>query len=64
MLQISTLYHSYMHSVLVSVSQDGQTALIHAAREGCTETVVILLGAGADLNIQEVNKPNYAYNPV
>ena len=45
---------------LVFISQDGLTALILAAKEGCTETVKILLDAGADVNIQEkVNKPNY-----
>ena len=47
-------------NVLVSISQDGLTALILAVKEGCTETVKVLLHARADVNIREkVNKPNY-----
>ena len=41
------------HTLTQSISQDGLTALILAAKEGCTKTVKILLDAGADVNIQE-----------
>ena len=35
------------------VPQDGQTALIYAVKEHDAETVKMLLGAGADVNLQE-----------
>ena len=48
---------------LVSVPQDGLTALILAVMKGHTETVKTLLAARADVNFQEkVNKCNYADN--
>lgn len=48
---------------LVSVPQDGLTALILAVTKGHTETVKTLLAARADVNLQEkVSKFNYADN--
>ena len=48
---------------LVSVPQDGLTALILAVTKGHTETVKTLLAARADVNLQEkVSKCNYADN--
>ena len=46
-----------------SVPQDGGTALIDAVREGYTETVGVLVEAGADVNLQEnVSKPNLLFS--
>ena len=43
---------------MASVPQDGLTALIYAVRRGNTETVSVLLEAGADVNLQEkVSEP-------
>ena len=47
-------------SLYSDVPQDGQTALIRAAQNGHTETVSVLLEAGADVNLQEkVREPVY-----
>jgi len=57
------LVHNYLHLFCVtlyfSIPQDGLTALIYAVREGHTETVNLLMEAGADVNLQEeVREPN------
>ena len=46
-----TVYYTYI--VVSVVPQDGQTALIYAVEEHCTEIVKMLLAAGADVNLQE-----------
>ena len=38
---------------MVSVPQDGRTALIYAVQYHYTEIVKMLLAAGADVNLQE-----------
>ena len=47
-------------SLYSAVPQDGETALIRAARKGHTETVSVLVEAEADVNLQEkVREPVY-----
>ena len=47
-------------SLYSAVPQYGRTALIRAAQDGHTETVSVLVEAGADVNLQEkVREPVY-----
>ena len=46
----------------IVLTQDGDTALLLACREGKVDVVKVLLQAGADMNIQnKVRNNNYYY---